>query len=112
MSFRPSYPDVSVGHGFRYVATSGAAFSHPVLVQLHAKVAEYHKANGIPFSNDEFDDNVCKNTPNIVCTEGIRGAGDLLHVVFNPIGKAMDAVLGTNMGGCGGCYQRQNKLNK
>lgn len=109
---RPSYPDVSIGNGFFYCHSSGPSFRHPILVNLHRMVSEFHKANNLPFSNDEFDDNVCRNTPNIVCTEGLRGAGDIVHVVLNPIGKLVDGILGTNLVGCGGCYQRQNALNK
>jgi hypothetical protein len=113
MSLRPSYPDVSVGSGFRYVHKgTGHQFSHPILVNLHKLVSDFHSANKFQFSNDEFDDNVCHNTPNIVCTESVRGVGDIVHVVLNPISKAADAIFGTNTQGCAGCYQRQNNLNK
>lgn len=113
MSLRPSYPDVTVGQGFVYRhAATGATFQHPILSQLYATVTSYFKANDFKLNNDEFDDNVCRNTPNIVCTEGLRGAGDLVHVVLNPIVKGIDALLNTNLGGCGGCHKRQEALNR
>lgn len=113
MSFRPSYPDVSVGSGFVYVCPkTGTTFRHPILVQLHRLVSDYAKANSIDLNNDEFDDNVCKNTQNIVCTESARGAGDIAHSVLNPVGKVIDNIFGTNTQGCHGCYKRQNNLNK
>ena len=110
---KPSYPDIGIHSGFQYLCPkSGQRFIHPVLSQLHTVVSKFCVANDIPFSNDEFDDNVCRNSPNIVCTEGIRGAGDLVHVVLNPISKVLDALVGTNTQGCAGCYKRQNDLNK
>lgn len=113
MSLRPSYPDVSVGSGFVYVhPQTEARFRHPTLVVLHKIVSDYAQANGLQFSNDEFDDNVCRNTPNIVCTESLRGAGDVVHQVLNPISKVVDSLFGTNTQGCSGCYKRQNNLNK
>lgn len=113
MSFRPSYPDVSVGNGFVYVhPTSGDTFKHPVLVVLHKLVSEFCKANKLQFTNDEFDDNVCRNTPNIVCTESSRGAGDIIHQVLQPLVAGADGIFKTNLAGCHGCYKRQNDYNK
>src|SRR4030095_5545542 len=88
---RPSYPDVGVGNGFTWICpTHGTTFRHPVLMSLHKQVSDYCKANNLTLDNDEFDDNVCRNTVNIVCTEGPRGTGDVLHVILNPIGKVID----------------------
>lgn len=113
MSLRPSYPDVSVGYGFRYVCPkTGSEFKAPVLVNLHKQVSDFCKANNLPFDNDAFDDNVCRNTDNIVCTETPRGLGDIVHIVLKPLAKGADAILKTNLVGCGGCYDRQNNLNK
>jgi hypothetical protein len=39
-------------------------------------------------------------------------AGDAVAAVAQPIAKAIDAVLGTNVQGCGGCQQRKAALNK
>lgn len=112
MSLRPSFPDVGVGQGFIWTdPNTGASFQHPILSQLYTTVSSYSKANGLKMNNDEFDDNVCRNTPNIVCTEGIRGVGDLVHIVLNPLVKGADALLNTNLGGCGGCRKRQEALN-
>jgi hypothetical protein len=113
MSLKPSYPDVGVGAGFIYIhKATDQSFKHPTLSVLRGIVDKFHSANGLKFNNDEFDDNVCHSTPNIVCTEGLRGLGDLVHVVLNPIGNFIDGAIGTNIGGCGGCAKRQELLNK
>lgn len=110
---RPSYPSDVVGQGFVYVhPATGHRFQHPILTSLYDQVVTYAQANGFKVNNDEFDDNVCRNTPNIVCTEGLRGVGDLVHVVLNPVVKGVDALIGTNLQGCGGCRERQERLNK
>ena len=112
MSLRPSYPSDVVGQGFVYKhPVTGHAFQHPIMTTLHDRVSAYCKANNFTLNNDEFDDNVCRNTPNIVCTEGLRGVGDLVHVVLNPLVKGVDALIGTNLQGCGGCHKRQEALN-
>lgn len=49
----------------------------------------------------------------------LRGAGDVVAVVAQPIARALDAVtsklpkkLHTNVVGCGGCKRRQEFLNR
>lgn len=44
----------------------------------------------------------------------MRGLGDLVAVVAQPIAKAIDHVTGgrTNVASCGGCKSRQEALNK
>jgi hypothetical protein len=112
MNLRPSFPDVVVGQGFQYKhVQTGSEFISHTLDSLHKKVGEFCKANNFQLNNDEFYDNVCRNTPNIVCTDKIRGLGDVLHVVLNPISKTLDAIAGTNTQGCGGCRSRQEALN-
>lgn len=46
--------------------------------------------------------------------EGVkmRGAGDVVAVVAQPIAGVIDAVFGTSLKGCGGCTQRQEDWNK
>ncbi len=109
-----SYPDTVVGGGFVFLhVQTGAEFRANTLGQLYDKVSSFLRANTqYTFNNEEFEDNVCRNTPNCVCTEGIRGPGDVVHIVLNPIAKVIDAVAGTNLGGCGGCFDRQQALNK
>ena len=41
----------------------------------------------------------------------VRGMGDIVAKVAQPIAKGLDKVLGTNIQGCGGCKKRQEKLN-
>ena len=40
------------------------------------------------------------------------GLGDLVAAVAQPIAGAIDKVAGTNVKGCGGCAERQRKLNE
>ena len=42
----------------------------------------------------------------------MRGVGDVVAVVAQPIAAAFDAVAGTNLKTCGGCKQRQERLNE
>lgn len=42
----------------------------------------------------------------------IRGAGDVVAMVAQPIAKGLDKVLGTDLQNCGGCKKRQDALNK
>lgn len=45
-------------------------------------------------------------------TPELRGLGDAVAVVAQPIARMIDAAFGTNVQGCGGCKARQEKLNK
>ena len=113
MGLRPSYENVVTGQGFRYHhVQTGATFQRHTLELLRDDVSKFCKANGFVLNNDEFDENVCRNTPNLVCTETPRGVGDVVHQVLNPVAKFLDNLAGTNLQGCGGCYSRQNVLNK
>ena len=42
----------------------------------------------------------------------VRGLGDLVAKVAQPIARAADAVLGTKVAGCSKCRKRQDALNK
>lgn len=42
----------------------------------------------------------------------LRGLGDAVAVVAQPIARGIDKVFGTNVQGCGGCKKRQEYLNK
>lgn len=42
----------------------------------------------------------------------IRGAGDLVAIIAQPIARAIDAVAGTNIVNCGGCAKRRQQLNE
>lgn len=44
--------------------------------------------------------------------EPIRGAGDVVHKVAQPIAKVIDKTLGTKIQKCGGCAKRREALNK
>ena len=113
MGLKPSYPSVVPGQGFCYVhEASHSFFQSHTLSGLHQKVSDFAKANGFTYTNDEFDENVCRNTPNLPCTEGIRGMGDAVHMVLNPVARVIDSLTGSNLQGCGGCRDRQEAMNK
>jgi len=44
--------------------------------------------------------------------QSVKGLGDLVHKIANPIARAIDSVAGTNIQGCGGCAKRREQLNK
>ena len=50
----------------------------------------------------------CENAP----PAELRGLGDAVAVVAQPIARAIDRAFGTNVAGCGGCKARQAALNK
>lgn len=113
MPLKVSYPDTVVGQGFQYChVQTGAIFQAITVPLLRDRVDAYVRANGFILNNEEFEDNICRNTPNCVCTEAVRGLGDIVHMVLNPIAKVIDHAAGTNLQGCGGCAQRQDTLNK
>lgn len=113
MSLRPVYPDVVPGQGFVFIhEPTHSFFQSHTLDGLHRKVAEFARVNEFTVTNDEFEDNVCRNTPNLVCTDSVRGLGDIVHLVVNPMAKIVDRIAGTNLQGCGGCRSRQEALNK
>lgn len=41
----------------------------------------------------------------------LRGAGDLVALVAQPIAKAIDAVAKTNVSGCNACQKRREAMN-
>ena len=49
----------------------------------------------------------CEKTP----PPELLGLGDAVALVAQPIARVLDAVLGTNVQGCGGCKARQAALN-
>jgi hypothetical protein len=42
----------------------------------------------------------------------LKGLGDLVSKVAQPIAKGIDKAIGTNIQNCGGCAKRRNKLNQ
>lgn len=107
-----AYPDTVVGQGFVYRSPqTGGEFKNINLYTLHGIVSQHLKVNNFSLDNGEFEENVCRNTPNIVCTEGVRGAGDLFHALISPFSAALDAIAQTNTAGCGGCLKRQHQMN-
>jgi hypothetical protein len=41
----------------------------------------------------------------------MRGAGDLVAAIAQPVARVVDRVAHTNLAGCGGCKRRQEILN-
>lgn len=44
--------------------------------------------------------------------EKLKGLGDIVHSIAQPIAKTIDMTFGTNIQGCGGCKRRRKKLNE
>ena len=42
----------------------------------------------------------------------VRGLGDAVALVAQPIARVIDRAFGTNVQGCGGCKARQDALNQ
>jgi hypothetical protein len=42
----------------------------------------------------------------------LRGAGDLVALVAEPVAKAIDAIAKTHLSGCTGCQSRRQALNE
>ena len=53
-----------------------------------------------------------KYRPKPTYTGSMRGLGDLVHKVANPIAHVIDKVTGTHIQGCGGCAKRREKWNE
>lgn len=52
----------------------------------------------------------CNDVPK---EEPMRGLGDMVHKIAQPIAQVIDKVVGTHISqGCGGCRKRQEALNK
>lgn len=91
---------------------TGTVFKKHYISGLRDMVVKFHAANGRKFSEEDFIRNVCIHTPGDICSERLRGLGDVVALIANPIAKTLDAVAQTNISGCGGCAQRQAALNK
>ena len=42
----------------------------------------------------------------------LRGLGDAVAIVAQPIARVLDRVAGTNLQNCSGCKDRQDRLNQ
>lgn len=42
----------------------------------------------------------------------LRGLGDAVAVVAEPVARILDALAGTRVSGCGGCEKRRQQLNE
>jgi hypothetical protein len=47
-----------------------------------------------------------------VSAKKYQGLGDVIHAVAQPIAKAIDIAIGTNIDGCSGCQKRREILNR
>lgn len=83
--------------------------------ELVKKVTVHRKANELKTDAtivDSIHEYLCNNNPSDFCAEGFRGLGDVVHAIAHPIAELMDATLGTNIKGCGGCARRREFLNQ
>lgn len=65
------------------------------------------KGSNLEISSNDYIALIKKYNP-----ERMKGMGDLVAKVAQPIAKGLDRIFGTNIQGCGGCKKRQEKLNE
>lgn len=89
------------------MAVTGSTFD-----ELVRNANRHRYLNGLPFYDDQdqmIQDQLCDKLGSEYC-EGY-GLGDAVHAIAQPIAKAIDKVIKTNIRGCSACAQRRAKLN-
>jgi hypothetical protein len=85
------------------------------LAELLKSPCAWHKALAVGKLNGgmlQIDDTKFAQIEAECGQPGIRGLGDVVALVARPVARAIDAVAGTKLAGCGGCKSRQAKLNR
>jgi len=80
--------------------------------ELVRNVNRHRYLNGVGFYDDQeqmIQDQLCDKLGAEYC-EGY-GLGDAVHAIAQPIAKAIDRVIKTNIKGCSSCAQRRARLN-
>jgi len=83
--------------------------------ELISAVVQHRRNNQLEVDSkivDEIHLYLCAANDNGPCAKGIRGLGDLVHTVAQPIAWAIDKALGTNVQGCWSCAGRRQTLNE
>jgi hypothetical protein len=79
----------------------------------YCELCQLHKRDNL-----EYHQRFIEGRPNIWwenfdgSLKPVRGVGDIVYNIAQPIAKTIDLVLGTNIKGCGGCKKRRELLNK
>ena len=80
--------------------------------ELVYRVNHHRHLNGLTLHGNQeqmIHDQMCDKLGPEHC-DG-KGLGDVVHSIAQPIAKAIDAVAGTNIQGCGACAKRRAMLN-
>lgn len=48
----------------------------------------------------------------VIVPNGMKGLGDIVALVAQPIAKLSDGIIGTGLANCSGCKRRQENLNE
>ena len=68
--------------------------------------------NFLEITSEGYSKLLEKYRPQTPYTGSMRGAGDMVYKLANPIAHVIDAVTGTHIQGCGGCAKRRESWNK
>lgn len=80
--------------------------------ELLYRVNHHRHLNGLTLHGNQeqmIHDQICDRIGPEYCES--YGLGDAVHKIAQPIAKAIDAVAGTNIQGCGACAKRRANLN-
>ena len=83
--------------------------------ELVRNVVSHRKKNNLEVDAkiiDKIHAFLCDSNPPEFCVEGVRGLGDVIHRIAQPIAGMIDGVLGTNVRGCWSCAGRREALNE
>lgn len=68
------------------------------------------KKNGVKFAG--FYGSVGDRVKQYLNSKGIKGAGDLVAMIAQPIAEVVDKVAKTNLKGCRGCTKQKDNWNE
>lgn len=80
-------------------------------VCLEGRWYQQYETNGIVCSPDYVAPQLVELVRSPI-SSSVKGLGDLIAKVANPIAKTLDQTLGTQITGCSGCAKRQAALNR
>ena len=70
-----------------------------------------YKQIQLKFQHEKFISGSASYHTGSINHDSIKGLGDVIHKIANPIAKTLDAVFKTNIQGCSACAQRRAALN-
>lgn len=80
-----------------------ASMNHPGMVSDFLRLGSVIDGSRLDISRADFDAIMAKHCPG--------GLGNVIHEVLKPAVVVVDRVAGTDMANCGGCAERQLRMN-